>query len=129
MSLFIDVLWNKKKMASEFRFIQVPIFMTYTLPETKTGKEHLKMDAWEMDLASFLGPKRPIFRWFLLLVSGRPSYQSLSPSISSTYVWTLGGSLVKTSQASLLGSAKKGLVTPGELTYCRWWKKSGKLTS
>ena len=69
-----------------------------------------------MDPASFLGPNRPIFRWFLLLVSGRPSYQSLSPSISSTYVWTLGGSLVKTSQASLLGSAKKGLVTPGEHT-------------
>ena len=66
VSLFIDVLfWNKKKMASEFRFIQVPIFMTYTLPPWNKNrkKKHLKMDAWEMDPASFLGPNRPICRW------------------------------------------------------------------
>lgn len=32
------------------QWIQHPIFMTYTLPETKR-KKHLKVDAWEMDPA------------------------------------------------------------------------------
>ena len=51
--------------------LRTVIHMSSTLPSLKLTFSPLKMDGWNTVLTSFWGVNRPIFRWRLLLVSGR----------------------------------------------------------